>query len=105
MLSTVFLICSIRTNAIFVLTFLAAALGFMLATAAFWSLAEGSLVTGGMLVKGAGGCFFAAAMSGWYLFMAIMLGSVDMPFGLPVFDLSSVVKGASEKVKSRAAQE
>jgi hypothetical protein len=99
LLSLIFLLCSLRTNAVFVLVFTGATLGFSLAAGAFWHLAQGNLAAGGKLLVGTGGCFFAASMAGWYLLLAIMLASVDMPFSIPVFDLSTVIKGMSDKKK------
>jgi len=40
-------------------------------------------------------------MAGWYIFFAIMLAVIDFPFGLPVGDLSTVIKGASSRVKDK----
>lgn len=39
---------------------------------------------------------FVTTLFGWYIFLAQMLASVDFPFSLPVFDLSSMVPGASD---------
>jgi succinate-acetate transporter protein len=96
-LSFVFLICSLRTNIVFVLIFIAATLGFCLAAGAFWTTAQGMAI-GAILLKGTGGAFFAAAMFGWYLLAVIMFATLDLPFlgQLPVGDLSTVVKGRSQ---------
>jgi len=97
-LTTLFLICSLRTNVAFLLVFSGAWLGFVLATGAFWNLALGNLVMGTRLLQGTGGAFFVAAMVGWYLLFSMVLAQMDMPYcNLPVFDLSQVVKGASER--------
>jgi uncharacterized protein len=40
-------------------------------------------------------------MAGWYVFFAIMLAAIDFPFGLPVGDLSTVIKGASLRAKDK----
>ncbi|PMD32070.1 hypothetical protein L207DRAFT_406112, partial [Hyaloscypha variabilis F] len=93
LLSLVFLICSFRTNAVFVVVFTSAALGFILFSCGAWNLALGNVEIGSKLLVGTGGCFFAASMAGWYLLFAIMLASVDMPFAVPVFDLSTIIKG------------
>lgn len=37
-------------------------------------------------------------MAGWYLLTAILLASVDFPVQLPVGDLSTMIKGHSQKV-------
>ncbi len=38
-------------------------------------------------------------MLGWYLFFALLFAAVDFPFQLPVGDLSTTVRGYSEKNK------
>lgn len=97
-LSFIFLICSLRTNLMFVLIFLGATLGFLLAAASFWTTAMGMSIGANLLV-GTGAAFFFAACVGWYLLAAIMFAVLDMPFGLPVVDLSTTIKGASERAK------
>jgi uncharacterized protein len=99
-LSFVFLIYSLRTNIVFVLIFISATLGFLLAAGAFWTTAEGMSV-GATLLVGTGGSFFAAAMFGWYLLAVIMWATLDLQwFGqLPVGDLSTVIKGRSQTKK------
>ncbi|KAH6713606.1 hypothetical protein BKA61DRAFT_688652 [Leptodontidium sp. MPI-SDFR-AT-0119] len=101
LLSFIYLICSLRTNLIFVFVFTGASLGFVLAAASFWTTALGMIV-GATLLKGAGGAFFVAAVMGWYLLAAIMFATLDLPWGLnslPVVDLSTMIKGASQKRK------
>ena len=100
-LSSIFLVCSIRTNAIFIVVFTAATLGFGLAAGAFWHLAEGAVEIGSQLLVGTGACSFVTAMAGRYLSFAIMLDAVDMPFSVPVCDLSTIVKGGSERRKAK----
>jgi hypothetical protein len=39
-------------------------------------------------------------MLGWYAFLSSLLQSVDFPIELPMGDLSSFVRGASEKKKT-----
>ncbi|KAH6672954.1 GPR1/FUN34/yaaH family-domain-containing protein [Halenospora varia] len=97
-LSFIFLICSLRTNLMFVLIFLGATLGFLLAAASFWTTAMGMSIGANLLV-GTGAAFFFAACVGWYLLAAIMFAVLDMPFGLPVVDLSTTIKGASDRAK------
>jgi hypothetical protein len=99
-LSFVFLICSLRTNVVFVVIFIGATLGFCLAAAAFWTTAAGMAI-GATLLKGTGGSFFGAAVAGWYLLAVIMFATLDLPFlaQLPVGDLSMVIKGRSQMMK------
>ena len=102
-LSFVFLLCSLRTNAVFVLVFLGATIGFGLASGAFWQLALANLSLGSTLLVGAGGAFFGATMAGWYMFLAVMLAIMDLP-SLPIFDLSTRIKGVSERAAAKAGR-
>jgi len=36
-------------------------------------------------------------MAGWWIFAAIMLAALDFPIQIPVGDLSTAIKGYSEK--------
>lgn len=101
-LSFVFLICSLRTNICFVLIFVGATLGFCFAAGAFWTIAQGMAV-GATLLKATGGAFFVAAIVGWYLLAAIMWALLDLPFlnALPVGDLSTLIKGHSQKLEAK----
>lgn len=72
MLSFIFLLCSLRTNAVFVLIFVCATMGFGFAAGSLWASALGSAAYGNTLLIGCGACFFAADMLGWYLLAAIM---------------------------------
>jgi len=49
-LNVLFVICATRVNIVFMLIFFGAGLGFVLAAAARWCIAEGALVTAGRLV-------------------------------------------------------
>jgi hypothetical protein len=49
-LNVLFVICATRVNIVFLLIFFGAGLGFVLAAAARWCIAEGALVTAGRLV-------------------------------------------------------
>ncbi|CZT06901.1 uncharacterized protein RAG0_12507 [Rhynchosporium agropyri] len=65
LLSVIFLIFSLRTNVIFVIVFIGASLGFLLAAASFWTTALGMTI-GATLLKATGGASFVAAMMGRY---------------------------------------
>jgi uncharacterized protein len=43
-------------------------------------------------------------MLGWYIFTVQILAAVDFPISLPIGDLSTVVKGASEKQRAVSSQ-
>jgi hypothetical protein len=44
--------------------------------------------------------FFVAALIGWYVFTSVMLVAIDFPLQLPIGDLSNVIRGRTEKMKS-----
>lgn len=95
-LSFCYLIGSLRTNLVFFLIFVAATIGFCLAGAGFFALAEGEVTYGTNLVVGTGACFFAAAVFGWYLLLAAVIEMQEIPiFSLPLVDLSTKVKAKS----------
>lgn len=103
LLSFIFLLCSFRTNLIFVIVFLVATAGFGTAAGAYFHFAAGSLVVGGKLLVATGALFFVAAVLGWYLLAAILLQTMDLP-SLPVFDLSTKIKGVSERKALKEAR-
>lgn len=62
-LSFLFFLCSLRTNAVFVVVFIAATMGFSFITGGVFQFAEGNVAFGTLLVKGCGGSFFVACMA------------------------------------------
>lgn len=110
LLCFVYLICALRTNIVFVVIFFTLVLAFSLLTGAYWHNAEALATTppdaakaayASRLQVGGGACAFVTALAGWYLFFAIMLAALDFPFQIPVGDLSTMIKGASEKRKAQ----
>ncbi|PPJ52238.1 hypothetical protein CBER1_09728 [Cercospora berteroae] len=97
LLCLVYLICSIRTNLIFFLIFLPLPATFACLAASFWFTGMGNMAYAHTLQEAGGAMAFVVCLLGWYLFTALMLASVDAPFSLPVFDLSTRIKGASDK--------
>jgi len=97
----IYMICALRTNVVFVIIFASLVPAFGLLTAAYWSLAKGNTASAETYQIAAGACTFVTCVCGWWIFSAIMLASLDFPFQLPVGDLSTVIKGASEKKKAR----
>ncbi|MCJ1279235.1 hypothetical protein MMC21_007059 [Puttea exsequens] len=101
----IFLICSLRTNAVFFLIFFSLVCAFACLAAAYWNLGlayENAANTmaaarAAKLVVAGGAFTFVTSMAGWWIFFAIMLASLDFPFSIPVGDLSHIVKGASQK--------
>ncbi|KAH9868873.1 hypothetical protein J1614_007948 [Plenodomus biglobosus] len=99
MLCFIYLICSIRTNLVFFMIFFTITPGFAFLTGTFLHTASGNTVLAARLQEAAGAFFFVTCLCGWYIFLAIMLASVDFPLDLPLMDLSHIVKGASERKK------
>ncbi|KAF8252871.1 hypothetical protein K440DRAFT_652533 [Wilcoxina mikolae CBS 423.85] len=99
LLSLVFLICSIRTNIVFVAVFLAYSIAFPLLAAADWQQGEGNMEVSHRLEVGGGAACFFVAMLGWYAFLSSLFQSVDFPIELPMGDLSSVFSGAIERLQ------
>ncbi|OAL47820.1 hypothetical protein IQ07DRAFT_613224 [Pyrenochaeta sp. DS3sAY3a] len=99
LLCFVYLICSIRTNLVFFLIFFTLVPVFGLLAGTFLQTANGHAALAAKLQEAAGAFAFVTCLCGWYIFLAIMLASVDFPLDLPLVDLSGVIKGASERQK------
>ena len=111
----IFLICSLRTNVVFMIIFLFLVPTFGCLAGAFWQVANsaaaaaaGDMVASAAHAATAGRCqiaggalAFVVSMAGWYIFFAIMLAALDFPFQIPVGDLSTMITGASERAKRR----
>jgi succinate-acetate transporter protein len=111
-LCLIYLICSLRTNVVFVVIFFTLVLAFGLLAGSFWhnanaygntnaAAAADSLALSHRLQVAAGACTFVTSMAGWWIFAAIMLAALDFPFQIPVGDLSTLIKGASETEKMK----
>ncbi|KAF8861089.1 hypothetical protein BDZ45DRAFT_587375 [Acephala macrosclerotiorum] len=107
----IYLICSLRTNVVFVVIFFTLVCAFCLLAGAYWQNANAIGGTGasaasaarlaGRLQIAAGAFTFVTSMAGWWIFFAIMLAALDFPFQIPVGDLSTAIKGASERAKAK----
>ncbi|KAL8809344.1 MAG: hypothetical protein Q9200_003496 [Gallowayella weberi] len=101
----VFLICSLRTNIVFFIIFLTLVCAFGCLAGAYFNLAlvyanptNLAAATRASRCVVAGGAFtFVTSLAGWWIFLAIMLASLDFPVQIPVGDLSTMIKGASDK--------
>ncbi|KAI1322439.1 GPR1/FUN34/YaaH-class plasma membrane protein [Xylariaceae sp. FL0255] len=105
LLCIVFLVCSIRTNLAFVLVFFSLVLVFSLITGAYFALAENYVANAafaGRLLVASGAFSFVATAAGWWILLSLMLASVDMPFALPLGDLSTKIRGASDYKQAQA---
>ncbi|KAI6756716.1 hypothetical protein HG530_011314 [Fusarium avenaceum] len=101
-LSFIFFLCALRTNVVFVMIFFSLTFCFFMITAAFWALADdytGNAVLAGKLLTAGGAFGFVTCMSGWYILIAVLFAIVDFPIQIPVGDLSTVIKGHSQKAR------
>jgi len=105
LLCLIYLIASIRTNIVFFGIFLGLVITFGFLAGSFWQAGQGNAALSHTLQVGGGGCAFVVSCLGWYLFFVQILASVDFPLELPVGDLSTLVKGASDRRKARASHE
>ncbi|KAE9400890.1 hypothetical protein BT96DRAFT_818664 [Gymnopus androsaceus JB14] len=88
-LTTVYFVTSLRTNLVFAAVFFSVTFAHGLAAASFGELANGNAAVAAALLKSAGAFEFAVVCFAAYLFVALMFESVDMPFRLPLGDLSN----------------
>jgi len=95
-----FVIGSLRTNVVFVLVFVFIDLAFIMLMATYWTLAEGRTAIAKRFQMAAGAFIFVFCVFGWYLFFTMMLLAVDFPLALPTGDLSTRIKGMSERKKA-----
>ncbi|KAL9007981.1 MAG: hypothetical protein Q9173_006849 [Seirophora scorigena] len=103
----IFLVCSLRTNVVFVTIFFTLVCAFGCLAGAYFNLAlyhqnEANLAAATRAARClvAGGAFaFITSLAGWYIFLAIMLASLDFPLQVPVGDLSTLIRGASAKAR------
>ena len=124
----VFMIGALRINVVLVFLLFTLLLAFCFFSGAYWLLAQGRVVVAERLVKvsfsfpppvpdsgcrspvnlicfqGAGGITFATSMVAWYLLCAQLAVSLDFPIQLPVGDLSTIVKGYSERARLKREQ-
>ena len=109
----IYLICSLRTNVVFVVIFFTLVCAFGLLAGSYWqnALAIGdpkghpnAAHLAGRLQIAAGAFTFVTSMAGWWIFFAIMLASLDFPFQIPVGDLSTLIRGGSERLKDKEHQ-
>ncbi|MCJ1255480.1 hypothetical protein MMC24_003296 [Lignoscripta atroalba] len=101
LLCFVYLICSLRTNLVFVVIFATLVVAFCLLAATYWQLALGNAILAGKLQIAAGAFAFVTTMAGWWIFLAQMLVAVDFPFNIPVGDISHIITGATERQRNK----
>ncbi|KAJ7737409.1 GPR1/FUN34/yaaH family-domain-containing protein [Mycena maculata] len=91
-LCILYLIASLRTNVVFVFVFATLVLTFSFLAAAYRQAGLGNTAMSLTFLKTAGACGFANIVGGWYLAVVLIFAAVEMPFSLPVGDLSGFLK-------------
>jgi hypothetical protein len=79
----IYLICSLRTNMVFFMIFFTLVCAFCLLAGSFWQANNGDMVLSHRLQVAAGAFAFCTCIFGWWIFIAIMLASLDFPFEVP----------------------
>ncbi|KAK5329109.1 hypothetical protein LTR70_000945 [Exophiala xenobiotica] len=97
LLATVYCIASVRTNIAFFLIFLSLIPCFATLAASYFAYGHGYTASAALLQNVGAGFLLAVSLIGWYIFVALVLLSVDFPFRLPLGDLSTRIKGHTEK--------
>ncbi|MCJ1411129.1 hypothetical protein MMC19_005217 [Ptychographa xylographoides] len=100
LLSFIYLICSLRTNIMFVIVFAGLMIGFLLEASSYWNDAAANPAMGQVLLVAAGAIYFVACLAGWWVLLSQLLASVDFPIQIPVGDISHLIKGYSERPRS-----
>jgi succinate-acetate transporter protein len=93
MLCAIYTFASIRTNMVFFAILLTLTPTFGCLSASFFAVAHGKSSSALTLQHAGGGLLLVASLLGWYIFIALLLLSVEFPFTLPLGDLSTVIKG------------
>lgn len=82
-LVTVYCIVSVRTNLVFFMIFILLIPTFACLAYTFFGLSMSPPVLHIKALHAGGALAFVVSMLGWYIFLAILLASVDFPFSLP----------------------
>ena len=77
---------SLRTNVTFVILFTVLDVAFFLLAAGYFRIGEGGDAT--KILQAAGVFAFLTTICGWWIMLALVLGSTGMPFTVPLGDLS-----------------
>jgi uncharacterized protein len=99
-LSLMFFICSLRTNAALVAIFFSLIGVFGTLGGAYFLLAanfDRNGATAETLVKAGGVCGFVASMVTWWFLLSTLLETVDFPVRLPLGDLSGWMMSGSAR--------
>jgi len=87
-LCALYFVASLRTNVVFAYVFATLVMTFSFLAAGYRQAGLGNATRTLTFLKVAGGFGFANILGGWYLAAVLIFAAVDMPFNLPVGDLS-----------------
>jgi succinate-acetate transporter protein len=79
----VYLVCSLRTNVCFFMIFFTLVLAFACLAGSYWQAVNGNAAMSHKLQVAGGAFGFCTTIFGWWIFIAIMLASLDFPFSVP----------------------
>ncbi|KAL0574471.1 hypothetical protein V5O48_007485 [Marasmius crinis-equi] len=89
-IAVILFVASLRTNVVFAFIFLTLIVILVLFSASYGRMTVGDVNGAVKLSKAAGGVCLATSAAGFYLTIVLIFGCVEMPFHLPVGDLSGV---------------
>ncbi|KAE8380208.1 GPR1/FUN34/yaaH family-domain-containing protein [Aspergillus bertholletiae] len=100
LITMVYTICSIRTNICLFSALFLLIITFSLFSAVHFQVAAGEIALAERLQMAAGAFNLALCVPVWHIFLAQMLESVDFPYTVPVGDLSTIIRGRSQKMQT-----
>lgn len=103
-LCLIYMVAALRTNVILVFVLFTFVVAFPFLAASYFAGAAGH-ASKSKNCRVTGGAFaFIGSMAAWYLFISMILESVDFPISLPVGDLSTRFKGKTQRTQERSSQ-
>ncbi|KAH7121569.1 GPR1/FUN34/yaaH family-domain-containing protein [Dactylonectria macrodidyma] len=98
-LCAVFMVASIRTNALLFTIFLLLVPTFSCLSASFFAVSHDHAAAAQTFQHVGAGLLLGVSILGWYIFLAMILLSVDFPYILPLGDLSTVIPGRADRTR------
>ncbi|KAI0454038.1 hypothetical protein F5B21DRAFT_477207 [Xylaria acuta] len=99
LLCAVFTVASVRTNVVLFLILLLLVPTFGCLSASFFAVAHDLPMRAKTLQHVGAGLLLAVSFLGWYIFLALVLLSVEFPFMLPLGDLSTLIPPRKDEVR------
>ncbi|KAH6962085.1 GPR1/FUN34/yaaH family-domain-containing protein [Ilyonectria sp. MPI-CAGE-AT-0026] len=98
-LCAIFMVASIRTNVVLFTIFLLLIPTFGCLSASFFAVSHDLASSAKTFQHVGAGLLLAVSFLGWYIFLALVLLSVDFPYILPLGDLSTVIPGRTDRTR------